>query len=259
MNTMNSFVNLVEKFQFEILNNKGHRHLYDRFEELLQRLIAGEGQSEEEQRLVEETVNILLTEGISFIGCWNYNYYVVRCYICAYKLFDFIQNADRKAWLQHNFGKLIANIRKNLLLPYFPNDFFVEYNNRLLIRKEFDSVLESIRQSFYVSDAGRRPHVYHDERGMYEQFKRGYELAKKYLNQTHDYERYADWFKILNPIHVGDVLASIPEDQECDKIGDLVDETLTMQIEMLEDWKRKSYESFVTNGGEQLLSRCLEF
>lgn len=70
---------------------------------------------------------------------------------------------------------------------------------------------------------------------------------------------YADWFRLLDPIHVGDNLASIPKDSQWDDIGDLVDETLTLQIEMLEDWKKRYYKSFAANGGESLLSRCLEY
>lgn len=58
---------------------------------------------------------------------------------------------------------------------------------------------------------------------------------------------------------MGNILASIPEDPRWDNIADLIDETLTLQIEMPEDWKRYSYKSFVTNGGEELLTRCLEY
>lgn len=110
-----------------------------------------------------------------------------------------------------------------------------------------------------MSDSGGRPRAsYNQELELYEAFMRGYRLSMAYLNQTHDYERYADWFKVLNPIHVGNVLACIPEDPQYDDIGNLVDETLTLQIEMLEDWKRNHYESFAANGGEDLLSKCLE-
>lgn len=120
-------------------------------------------------------------------------------------------------------------------------------------------MLDVIRKCFEWSDAGRRPHEYYQEKEMYDNFMRGFELAQKYLELTHDYKRYEEWFKILSPTHVGNILASIPEDPRWDNIADLIDETLTLQIEMLEDWKRYSYKSFVTNGGEELLTRCLEY
>ena len=256
---MSSLVNLIEKFQYEVQNNKGHRHLYDRFDELLQRLIAGEGKTEDEQMAIESAIDLLLCESDLFADDFGYRYYVIRCYICATKLYVFILNNGHKQMLQHFLNEVIVKIRANQLIPFFPEDFFFEYNNELLVREQFDSVKESIYQCFFWSDSGHRPREYYEEEEMYGQFKRGYKLTKEYLKKTHDYERYIDWFKVLDPIHIGNILASIPEDPEYDNIGDLVDETLTLQIEMLEDWKRNSYDSFVANGGESLLSRCLEY
>jgi hypothetical protein len=100
---------------------------------------------------------------------------------------------------------------------------------------------------------------FYKEKEMYDNFMRGYKLAKIYLERTQDYDRYEEWFKILAPIHVGNILAEIPENPIWDDIGDLVDKTLTIQIEMLEDWKKNHYESFTANGGESLLARCMEY
>lgn len=86
-----------------------------------------------------------------------------------------------------------------------------------------------------------------------------YDRFDQIMSRSHEYERYEEWFKILNPIHVGNILADIPEDPRWDSLADLIDETLSLQIEMLEDWKRNSYESFMANGGEGLLTRCMEY
>ncbi|MCQ2075840.1 MAG: hypothetical protein MJZ20_02225 [Bacteroidaceae bacterium] len=256
---MNSLVSLIEKFEYEIRNNKGHGHLYDRFDQIMSRLKSGEGKTDDEQRALESVISTLAFEGTLFTGVPRYNYYVVRCYICASKLFDFIHNEYRIQYLQPQLDDLFVKLKERHLLPYFPNDFFTEHTCRLLDEDKFDSVLESIRQCFECSDAGRRPHVYDNEKEMYDNFVRGYKLTKKYLARTHDYERYAEWFKILSPTHVGDILAEIPEDSRWDDVADLIDETLTLQIEMLEDWKRNSYKTFMACGGEELLSRCLEY
>ena len=153
----------------------------------------------------------------------------------------------------------MAKIRECHLIPCFPKDFFDEHNRQLLANTQTESVLVSIRQCFEWCDAGRRPHDYYKEKEMFDNFKRGYDLAKDYLRITHDYERYAEWFKILDPVHVGNLLASCPDDPQWDDIGDMLDDTLTTQIEMLKDWKKRHYESFATNGGEYLLAKCLEY
>ncbi len=256
---MNSFINFLEKFKFEVLNNKGHRHLYDTFDKIMQRLVTGEGQSEDEQIVIEDTIYLLISEAELFAN-YSYRYYIARCYICAEKLCQFIQKDSRKKLLQYELERLMVKIREKKLIPFFPKDFFFEYHSQLLNREQYDGILESIHQCFYWSDCGGRPRVSLDEeQEMFEQFKRGYNLVKEYLNKTHNYEKYKDWFNILHPIHIGSILASIPEDPKYDYIGDLFDMTLTMQIEMLEDWKQKSYDSFVANGGEKLLSKCLEY
>lgn len=256
---MSSLVNLLEKFEFEVQNKKGHRHLYDRFDEIMQSLQSGEGESDEEQRALESAVSMLAFEGDMFTGFPGYNFYVVRCYICAFRLFEYVRNENRRQWLQPKMDGFLAKIKDHHLIPYFPKDFFDEYNRQLLDNAQTESVLESIRQCFDWCDAGRRPHDYYKEKEMHDNFVRGYDLANDYLSLTHDYERYVDWFKILDPVHVGEILASIPEDPQWDDIGNLVDDTLTMQIEMLEDWKRNSFDSFVANGGVSLLARCLEY
>lgn len=255
---MSSLVDLIEKFEFEVRNNKGHRHLYDRFDEIMQRLKTGGGDTDDGQRALESAISVLAFEGDLFTGVPRYNYYVVRCYICASKLFDYIHNEYRIQYLQPQLDRFYTRLKECHLLPYFPNDFLANYSNQLC-KEKADNVLELVRQCFEWSDAGRRPHEYYKEKEMYDNFIRGYRLAKDYLARTHDYERYADWFKILDPIHVGNILASIPEDSQWDDIGDLVDETLTLQIEMLEDWKKRHCESFVANNGESLLSRSLEY
>lgn len=256
---MSSLVDLIEKFEYEVRNNKGHNHLYDRFDEIMQCLKSGEGEAKEEQQALESAISVLAFEGDMFTGVPRYHYYVVRCYICAIWLYGFVRDESRKKWLQPQLDRFVAKIRENHLIPYFPQDFFDEYNRQLLADMHTENVLESIRQCFEWSDAGRRPHEYYQEKEMYDNFMRGYTLSKVYLERTHDYERYVEWFNILDPIHVGNILASIPEDSQWDDIGDLVDETLTLQIEMLEDWKKNHYESFAANKGESLLERCLEY
>lgn len=256
---MSSLVNLIEKFEYEVRNNKGHYHLYERFDQIMSRLRNGEGKTDDEQRALESSISMLSFEGVMFTGMPRYNYYVVRCYICASQLFGFIHNEHRIQYLQPQLDKFFTRLKECHLLPYLPNDFFSEHNNQLLNKEVLDNVLESVRQCFEWSDAGRRPHEYYQEKEMYDNFMRGYKLAKKYLLRTHDYERYEEWFKILDPIHVGNILAGIPEDPRWDSIADLIDETLTLQIDMLEDWKRNSYKTFIANGGEQLLTRCLEY
>lgn len=255
---MSSLVGLVEKFELEVRNNKGHRHLYDRFDDIMQCLKSGEGESEDEQRALESAISTLSFEGVLFTGMPRYNYYVVRCYVCASKLFGYIHNRYRIQYLQPQLDEFYTRLKDCHLLPYLPNDFLADHSNQLSEEKA-NTVLELVRQCFECSDAGRRPHEYYKEKEMYNNFIRGYRLAKDYLARTHDYERYADWFKVLDPIHVGNILASIPEDSQWDDIGDLVDETLTLQIEMLEDWKKRHYESFVANNGESLLARSLEY
>lgn len=256
---MDSLVNLIEKFEYEVLNNKGHDHLYDRFDQIMSRLKSGEGNTEDEQLALESSISTLSFEGAMFTGMPRYNYYVVRCYICASKLFCFINNEYRIQYLQPQLDKFYNRLKECHLLPYLPYDFFAEHNNRLLNDEKTDCVLESVRQCFECSDAGRRPHEFYKEKEMYDNFMRGYKLAKIYLERTQDYERYEEWFKILDPIHVGNILAEIPENPIWDDIGDLVDKTLTIQIEMLEDWKKNHYESFTANGGESLLARCMEY
>lgn len=155
--------------------------------------------------------------------------------------------------------KFYTRLKECHLLPYLPNDDLVEHNTQLLNEEKTDSILALIRQCFEWSDAGRRPHEYYKEKEMYNNFMRGYKLANNYLARTHDYERYEEWFKILDPIHVGNILAEILEDPRWDSLADLIDETLTLQIKMLEDWKRNSYKAFLANGGEELLTRCLEY
>ena len=255
---MNTLAGLIEKFEYEVRNNKGHDHLYDRFDQIMSRLKSGEGTTEYEQRALEISISTLSFEGVMFTGMPRYNYYVVRCYICASKLFGYIHNEYRIQYLQPQLDRFYTRLKECHLLPYLPNDFLAEHDNKLNEEKS-DNVLELVRQCFEWSDAGRRPHEYYKEKEMYDNFIRGYRLAKDYLARTHDYERYADWFKILDPIHVGNILASIPEDSQWDDIGDLVDDTLTLQIEMLEDWKRNSYESFMANEGEDLLTRGMEY
>lgn len=255
---MDSLIDLIEKFEYEVRNNKGHDHLYDRFDQIISRLKSGEGNTEDEQRALESSISTLSFEGVMFTGMPRYNYYVVRCYICASKLFGYIQNEYRIQYLQPQLDRFYIRLKECHLLPYLPNDFLAEQNNKLNEEKS-DNVLEFVRQCFEWSDAGRRPHEYYKEKEMYDKFIRGYKLAKNYLARTHEYERYEEWFKILNPIHVGNILADIPEDPRWDSLADLIDETLTLQIEMLEDWKRNSYESFMANGGEGLLTRCLEY
>lgn len=256
---MNSLVSLIEKFEYEVRNNKGHDHLYGRFDQIMSRLKSGEGQTEDEQRVLESSISTLSFEGSMFTGVPRYNYYVVRCYICAFKLFDFIHDECRRQYLQPQLDGFFVKLKECHLLPYFPNDFFTEPTCQLLNEGKLDSVLESIRQCFECSDAGRRPHEYYNEKEMYDNFIRGYKLVKNYLGRTKDYERYAEWFNILRPTHVGDILAEIPEDSKWDRIANLIDETLTLQIEMLEDWKHHSYKTFTACGGEELLSRCLEY
>lgn len=97
---MESLVSLIEKFEYEVLNNKGHDHLYDRFDQIMSRLKSGEGNTEDEQRALESAISTLSFEGVMFTGMPRYNYYVVRCYICAFKLFGFIHNAYRVQYLQ---------------------------------------------------------------------------------------------------------------------------------------------------------------
>lgn len=256
---MNSLVSLIEKFEYEVRNNKGHNHLYGRFDQIMSRLKSGEGKTEEEQRALESSISMLSFEGSMFTGVPRYNYYVVRCYICAFMLFDFIHDECRRQYLQPQLDSFFVKLKKCHLLSYFPSDFSSELTFRLLNEKKMDCVLESIRQCFERSDAGRMPHVYENEKEMYDNFIRGYNLAKNYLVQTHDYKRYAERFEILSPTHVGDILAEIPEDSRWDDVANLIDETLTLQIEMLEDWKLNSYKTFMACGGEELLSRCLEY
>ena len=98
---MSSLVNLIEKFQFEVLHNKGHRHLYDRFDELLQHLIVGEGKTEDEQMAIEDAIYLLISECSLFVGAFGYRYYVIRCYICATRLYVFILDDNRKQMIQH--------------------------------------------------------------------------------------------------------------------------------------------------------------
>ena len=256
---MDTLVDLIEKFGYEIRNSKGHEHLYDRFEQIMSRLRSGEGNTEDEQRALESVISVLSFEGVMFTGAPCYNYYVVRCYYCASKLFDYIHNKYRIQYLQPQLKKFYTRLEECHLLPYLPDDFFADYNYQLLNEEKTDSVLESIRQCFECCDAGRRPHEYYKEKEMYDNFLRGYKMTKDYLSRTHDYERYVEWFKILDPIHVGNILACIPEDPRWDSLADLIDDTLTLQIEMLEDWKRNSYKTFLANRGNELLTRCLEY
>ena len=96
---MSSLVNLIEKFEFEVRNNKGHRHLYDRFDEIMRRLKSGEGKTDEEQQALNSVIYVLTLEGDLFTGLPRYNLYVVRCYICAFLLFGFVHDKSRKLWL----------------------------------------------------------------------------------------------------------------------------------------------------------------
>ena len=108
LKNMDSLVDIIEKFEYEVRNNKGHNHLYDRFDQIMSRLKSGEGNTEDEQRALESSISTLSFEGVMFTGMSRYNYYVVRCYICASSLFGYIHNEYRIQEKYYSAG----NIRK---------------------------------------------------------------------------------------------------------------------------------------------------
>lgn len=186
---MNTLVYLVEKIEFEVLNNKGHRHLYNKFDEIMLRLKSGEGKTDEEQRALESAISLLAFEGDVFTGFPGYNFYVVRCYYCAFRLFEFVHDECRKQWLQSKLDRFFTKIKECHLTTYLPKELFEAYNRQLWYNSKTGSVLELTRQCFECCDAGRRPHEYYKEKEMYDNFIRGFRLVKEYLERTHDYER----------------------------------------------------------------------
>lgn len=242
----------MEEFEYKLKNAKGHNHLYGLFDEIVTDCEHGESKEEKAQSALYSMVRSLIFEASLFYNGYPfYPLYVLRCYECAKQLSGYLINRYEKNSVDKELENLLVRYKKSPIVEYMPRQMY----EQCVETSDSAEKLAIIEHLFVSSDSGRRPRDMEIERLFHDNFIKGYKLCQNYLKSTNDFVRYREWFRILNPIHVGNLLAEIPEDSNYDELGDMVDEVLTLQIKMLEDWKNHSYDTFCEFGGVELLDK----
>lgn len=250
---------LLDTFQREIRENDGHKHLYDKFHEVIKRLdeeSACYGCVEEE---VTKCIHLLLHEARCYSGGIRfYPVYALRCHKCTTLLTHYITDETLFCEIKKMLGEQMDEFIVNGVIVWMSDEDFDEFSEPLVKGTAPQNMLLIIRTLFAYSDSGMRPHTKDDERLLYRTFLRGYNLAMTYLKRSHDYWEYAAWFQTLHPIHVANILGSC-YDSSSDKINEIstmIIDVLNKQMSMLEDWKSKVPESFKEHDCQSILDKC---
>lgn len=282
-----AILNQLHKFSNKLNNASGHYHLYGMYERLIEKLKTERLGAEEEDELTD-----ILSSLISEMKVYQcYPYWAARCFLCADGFVDCLSaESEARVYREElcsvfsmyvdngmvvylepslvnkyhrltNKGDdevaLLALLRdKGITDTYMINRIYEKCSARKCFGHKERIMSVAICVCFECCDAGRRPHDMYDKKSFLRNFKCGYNLSKEYLAETHDYAAYREWFKLLDPIHIGKLLTSISWTSRNEEIICMLDETLSLQIEMLKDWKTRSAETFAEYDGHKILEEA---
>lgn len=232
-------------------NKKGHRFLYGDFDRLVDDLKQVSSLSQETLSAIQLCVSSLIWEANVF-RC--YPLWAIRCNLCAARLAEFLPDKEVQLVEIENQQDAFAEefIDAFVLFPTFN-----EYCERLSTRPERTRRIAAL--CFEHSDSGRRPHLGKDEELFYALFKCGYNLAEQYISTTGDFEAFTEWFKVLDPFHIEQVLENIENvGWNDDYIHRMLEDTLIKQLKLLKRWLEGDTLSFVNYWRSNGIIKLLE-
>jgi hypothetical protein len=233
-----SLTNKLCTLNHRIKNKKGHRFLYGDFDRLVEDMKQVVPLQQETLDAIESCVISLISEA-NIYQC--YQLWAIRCNQCASILVEFLpHNKVIKADIEKQQDTFADRFIWSFVL--FPT--FKDYCERLQMRPERACRVATL--CFEHSDSGRRPHDMRDEDVFYSLFKCGHNLAEDYINTTNNYKAFEEWFKVLDPLHLEQILEMIEDcGREDDRVYGMIEDTLLKQLELLGKWLEGDTLSFI--------------
>lgn len=233
-----SLTNKLCTLNHRIKNKKGHRFLYGDFDRLVEDIKQVAPLQQDTLDAIESCVISLISEA-NIYQC--YQLWAIRCNQCASILVEFLPyNKVLKADIEKQQDTFADRFIWSFVL--FPT--FKKYCERLSMRPERACRVATL--CFEHSDSGRRPHDMRDEDVFYSLFKCGCNLAEGYINKTNNYKAFEEWFKVLDPLHLEQILEMIEDcGREDDRVYGMIEETLLKQLELLGKWLEGDTSSFI--------------
>lgn len=228
----------LSTFKHRLCNKKGHRFLYGDFDQLVDDLKLVSSLSQDTIDAIDSCVASLISEA-NIYQC--YPLWAIRCNLCATRLIDFLPN---NSLYKTDIEKQQDSFADRFIWFFVLFPTFKEYCQRLLMRPERSNRVATI--CFEHSDYGRRPHNMRDEEVYYSLFKSGRNLAEDYINTTNNYKAFEEWFKVLDPLHLVQILEMIEDcNREDDRVYSMIEDTLLQQLELLGKWLEGDTLSFI--------------
>ena len=139
-------------------------------------------------------------------------------------------------------------------------EYFKEYLEDACVN-HVDILWKIAADYFRISAEGRRPRCAEEEYRLFNMMDEGYLLANKYLDVTKDYSHFPDWFSILSPCWIEDIL-----EQALDwtgarfyhKIVGLLQKTIDRQLSLLGKWLDGHTVGFISFWGAERIEKLLE-
>jgi len=233
-----SLTDRVNTLKRRLVSKKGHRFLYGSFDRLVETLQKVSPLPQETIQAIDACVNSLIREA-SIYQC--YPLWAIRCNLCASRLIEFLPNSNGYRRL---IGEQQDSFADRFIWSFVLFPTFEGYCEGLSMRPERACKVATL--CFEYSDAGRRPHIMSHEEVFHSLFKSGYTLAERYIDSTNNYKAFEEWFKVLNPFHLEQLLEMIEDcNREDDPVYRMIEDTLLKQLDLLGKWLKGDASSFI--------------
>lgn len=264
---MNMSINLND-FRHRLLKNRGHKHLYNLFDELIKSFENKANLSNYEENEIKKTIQVLLYEINNYI---YYKMYAIRCLECVEKLNNLLGENEFNNDLNEIKLKIpILDLIASKFLSWNSNYNYWHigpdtnsYIENLKKDTDYISILNVISILFENSNQGRRPLDLYNEIQLRELFETGLNLLDYYIQNNNDLNCFIKLNNNLNTLRLNDEIIHLDRLDDVNnsitnRLIDSLDRLIDLHLEFYYLWIKYNVNSFLLNIGIDYILSLLE-